>query len=54
MAPAAMERDMASDNTANDIQRVWDLMKKIGFAMLVTRDDEKLRGRSRIQAVRNT
>jgi general stress protein 26 len=40
-----MERDMANDNTANDIQRVWDLMKKIGFAMLVTRDGGKLRAR---------
>ena len=36
---------MANDNTANDIQRVWDLMKKIGFAMLVTRDGDKLRAR---------
>lgn len=32
---------MAND----DIDRVWDLMKKIGFAMLVTRDGEKLRAR---------
>jgi hypothetical protein len=29
----------------NDIQRVWDLMKKIGFAMLVTRDGGKPRAR---------
>ena len=36
---------MANDSTANDIQRVWDLMKKIGFAMLVTRDGDKLRAR---------
>ncbi len=36
---------MANDNTANDIQRVWDLMRKIGFAMLVTRDGDKLRAR---------
>ena len=36
---------MANDNTANDIQRVWDLMKKIGFAMLVTRDGDRLRAR---------
>jgi general stress protein 26 len=35
---------MAND-TARDIDRVWDLMKKIGFAMLVTRDGEKLRAR---------
>ena len=40
-----MEQDMANDNTASDIQRVWDLMKKIGFAMLVTRDGDKLRAR---------
>jgi general stress protein 26 len=36
---------MANDNTANDIDRAWDLMKKIGFAMLVTRDGDKLRAR---------
>jgi general stress protein 26 len=36
---------MANDNTANDVQRVWDLMKKFGFAMLVTRDGDKLRAR---------
>ena len=35
---------MASD-AGRDIDRVWDLMKKIGFAMLVTRDGEKLRAR---------
>jgi len=35
---------MAND-AAGDIDRVWDLMKKIGFAMLVTRDGEKLRAR---------
>jgi hypothetical protein len=40
-----MERGMANDNTANDIQRVWDLMKKIGFAMPVTRDGSKPRAR---------
>ena len=27
---------MANDNTARDVDRAWDLMKKIGFAMLVT------------------
>lgn len=32
-------------NAARDQDRVWDLMKKIGFAMLVTRDGEKLRAR---------
>ena len=36
---------MANDNTAHDTERVWDLMKKIGFAMLVTRDGDKLRAR---------
>src|SRR5437764_7108515 len=36
---------MANDNSAGDIDRVWELMKKIGFAMLVTRDGEKLRAR---------
>jgi len=40
-----MERDMANDNTAGDTDRVWDLMKKIGFAMLVTRDGDRLRSR---------
>jgi general stress protein 26 len=35
---------MAND-AARDIDRVWDLMKRIGFAMLVTRDSEKLRAR---------
>jgi len=34
-----------ADNNANDVDRVWDLMKKIGFAMLVTRDGDKLRAR---------
>jgi general stress protein 26 len=36
---------MANDNTANDTARVWDLMKKIGFAMLVTADGDRLRAR---------
>ena len=35
---------MANDNAA-DIDRTWDLMKKIGFAMLVTHDGDKLRAR---------
>src|SRR3954453_5642151 len=34
-----------ADHNANDVDRVWDLMKKIGFAMLVTRDGSKLRAR---------
>ena len=36
---------MANDTTARDTDRAWDLMKKIGFAMLVTRDGDKLRAR---------
>src|ERR1700754_3733983 len=40
-----MEHEMANDNTARDIDRAWELMKKIGFAMLVTRDGDKLRAR---------
>ena len=35
---------MTIDN-ARDTDRVWELMKKIGFAMLVTRDGDKLRAR---------
>lgn len=34
-----------TDDHANDIDRTWELMKKIGFAMMVTRDGEKLRAR---------
>ena len=44
---------MANDNTANDIQRVWDLMKKIGFAMLVTRDGDRLRARPSETTIRS-
>ena len=36
---------MTNDNTARDTDRVWELMKKIGFAMLVTSDGGKLRAR---------
>ena len=36
---------MVNDNPSGDIGRVWDLMKKIGFAMLVTRDGNRLRAR---------
>jgi general stress protein 26 len=39
-----MEWNMANDNAGN-IDRAWELMKKIGFAMLVTRDGDKLRSR---------
>lgn len=35
---------MAADD-AGEVDRVWELMKKIGFAMLVTRDGDKLRAR---------
>jgi general stress protein 26 len=35
---------MANDNTQN-VDRAWELMKKIGFAMLVTHDGDKLRAR---------
>ena len=35
---------MSNDN-ARDQDRVWQLMDKIGFAMLVTRDGDKLRAR---------
>jgi general stress protein 26 len=40
-----MERIMAKDDISGDTGRVWELMKKIGFAMLVTRDGNKLRAR---------
>jgi general stress protein 26 len=39
-----MEQRMANDE-AGDVDRAWELMKKIGFAMLVTRDGDKLRAR---------
>jgi general stress protein 26 len=57
ITPAAMERNMAqdlaqdsaqglaNDNAACDADRVWELMEKIGFAMLVTHDGDKLRAR---------
>lgn len=35
---------MSDDNAAN-ADRAWELMKKIGFAMLVTRDGDRLRAR---------
>ncbi len=35
---------MANDNT-RDTDRAWELMEKIGFAMLVTHDGNKLRSR---------
>ena len=36
---------MATNNDARDIDRVWDLMQTVGYAMLVTRDGGTLRGR---------
>jgi general stress protein 26 len=36
---------MASHDDRANTDRVWNLMKKIGFAMLVTRDGRKLRAR---------
>ena len=35
-----------NNNTMRDADRAWELMKKIGFAMLVTRDGDRLRARS--------
>jgi len=35
---------MSNDNAGN-VDRAWELMKKIGFAMLVTSDGDKLRAR---------
>ena len=35
---------MTNDNARNE-EHAWELMKKIGFAMLVTRDGDKLRAR---------
>lgn len=34
-----------SGDAMGDIDRTWDLMKTIGYAMLVTRDGDKLRAR---------
>ena len=34
-----------ADDHAKDIDRTWELMKKIGFAMMVTHEGEKLRAR---------
>ena len=36
---------MTGSNEARDIDRAWELMKKIGFAMLVTKDGDKMRAR---------
>jgi len=34
-----------NNNTTRDADRAWELMKKIGFAMLVARDGDRLRAR---------
>jgi general stress protein 26 len=34
-----------TDSKADDVERVWQLMEKIGFAMLVTVEGQKLRAR---------
>jgi general stress protein 26 len=34
-----------TNDSARDIDHVWELMKKIGFAMLITRDGDRLRAR---------
>jgi general stress protein 26 len=39
-----MEWNM-TDSNAGNVDRAWELMRKIGFAMLVTRDGDKLRAR---------
>lgn len=36
---------MATEHENGDVERVWALMTKIGFAMLVTHDGDKLRAR---------
>jgi general stress protein 26 len=36
---------MANEHENGDVERAWELMKKIGFAMLVTHDGDKLRAR---------
>jgi general stress protein 26 len=43
LPPDETERPMASQD--GDVERVWNLMEKIGFAMLVTLDQDKLRAR---------
>jgi general stress protein 26 len=37
--------EMATRNAARDVDRAWELMEKIGFAMLVTRDGDVMRAR---------
>lgn len=40
-----MSQASQNTDTIRDADRAWELMKKIGFAMLVTRDGDKLRAR---------
>lgn len=40
-----MAQHMVNADEARDADRVWELMQKIGYAMLVTRDGDKLCGR---------
>jgi general stress protein 26 len=40
-----MNQASQSDDAIRDTDRAWELMKKIGFAMLVTRDGDRLRAR---------
>jgi general stress protein 26 len=42
LTPSAKERHVMA---SNDIDRVWDLMKKISICMLTTRDGEEIRSR---------
>jgi general stress protein 26 len=36
---------MTGEHNPGEAQRAWELMKKIGFTMLVTRDGDKIRSR---------
>jgi general stress protein 26 len=36
---------MAAERNSGDVSHAWELMKKITFAMLVTRDGDKIRSR---------
>jgi general stress protein 26 len=45
MPPTVTGEYIMATDTAADIDRTWELMKKIGFAMLVTHDGDKLRAR---------
>lgn len=45
MSQASQNHASQNQDTIRDADRAWELMKKIGFAMLVTRDGDKLRAR---------